>query len=198
MRGWRRPHAAWVLVVLATGLAGADPPGTPQAPPPEPWSDGAPPPKAVPPVTPAGSVSADQINDLPAWVPGPAKVAVTPFENHVGNGRALDWIIAEAPFEMAEKLGSVLGLDPVGDPLYVAGEWVPAEPDTVAAYGRKLGANYVITGWYDKIGDALRIDTIVWRIQNGAAHVAGEAQQQGPMTSYHAILGDSLAGAWTK
>ena len=65
------------------------------------------------------------------------------------NGHALDWIVAEAPFELAEKTETVLGLDPVGGPLYVPGEWVPAEAETVAAFGKRAGADYVVTGWFD-------------------------------------------------
>ncbi len=137
--------------------------------------------------------------DIPDWQPGPPKFAVTPFENHVTNGRALDWIIAEAPFEIAEKTEGVLGLDPVGGPLFVPGEAVPAEDDTVAEYGKKLGATYVITGWFDKPNaDLLRLDAIVWKLDGGVAKVAGEAQQQGPMAAYHRILGDTIGKAWSK
>ncbi|HUJ63533.1 MAG TPA: tetratricopeptide repeat protein, partial [Kofleriaceae bacterium] len=136
--------------------------------------------------------------EVPDWAPGPAKFAVTPFENHVASGRALDWIIAEAPFELAEKTEAVLGLDPLNEPLYVPGEQVPADPDTVAAYGAKLGAQFVVTGWFDKPGDVLRIDAIVWKIDRGSATVAGEAKQSGPPTSYHQILGDVIEGAWSK
>ena len=148
---------------------------------------------------PAPAAVTETTGDLPEWAPGPAKFAVTPFENHVTNGRALDWMIAGTPFEIAEKSEAVLGLDPVGGPAFVGGDAVPAEPDTVADFGHKAGVTYVITGWYDKIGDALRIDMIVWKVPaKGNASVAGEAQQQGPMTSYHAILGDAMAGAWGK
>jgi tetratricopeptide (TPR) repeat protein len=146
----------------------------------------------------AGAARADDTADLPAWAPGPAKFAVTPFENHVTNGRALDWIIAEAPFEIAEKSEAVLGLDPVGGPAFVGGDAVPAEADTVAAFANKLGAAYVVTGWFDKPQDALRIDVVVWKLDHGVARIAGEAQQQGPMSSYHSILGDAIAAAWSK
>jgi tetratricopeptide (TPR) repeat protein len=137
-------------------------------------------------------------DDLPDWQPGPAKFAVTPFENHVANGRALDWMVAGTPFEMAEKTEGVIGLDPLSGPLFVPGDDVPAEPDTVYEFGKKLGADYVITGWYDKPGDVLRIDAIVWKLDKGIAKVAGEAQQSGAMASYHKLLGDVLAAAWTK
>ena len=142
-----------------------------------------------------GSARAD---DLPDWSAGPARFAVTPFENHVANGRALDWMIAEAPFEIAEKTEGVLGLDPALVPLFVPGEAVPAEPDTVAEFGRLQNAAYVITGWYDKPGETLRIDVIVWKIDGATAKIAGEAQQQGAMASYHKLLGDATGAAWSK
>ena len=77
--------------------------------------------------------------DLPDWKPGPAKIAVTPFENHVSNGKSLDWVVAEAPFEIAEKAENVLDLDAVNAPLFVPGERIPADPDTVADYAKKAG-----------------------------------------------------------
>jgi Flp pilus assembly protein TadD len=146
----------------------------------------------------SSSASSAWAEDLPDWRAGPAKFAVTPFENHVPNGRALDWMIAETPFEMAEKTEGVLGLDPLGGALFVGADPVPAEPETVFDFGKKVGAEYVITGWYDKPGDNLRIDAIVWKLDKTTAKVAGEAQQQGPMTSYHKLLGDTLGQAWTK
>ena len=137
--------------------------------------------------------------DLPDWQPGPPRFAVTPFENHVTNGRALDWIIAEAPFEIAEKTEGVLGLDPTNAPLFVPGEAVPAEPDTVAAYGNKVGAAYVVTGWFDKPNaDLLRLDVIVWKVDGATAKNVGESQQSGAMASYHKLVGDAMGAAWTK
>src|SRR5436309_1799245 len=56
------------------------------------------------------SIAYGSEGDVPDWQAGPAKFAVTPFENHVPNGRALDWIVAEAPFELAEKTEGGLGL----------------------------------------------------------------------------------------
>jgi Flp pilus assembly protein TadD len=137
--------------------------------------------------------------DVPAYAPGPAKFAVTPFENHVINGRAFDWLVAEAPFEIAEKTEAQLGLDPVGGPLFVPGEWVPAEPDTVAAFGKRVGADFVVTGWFDRLGEPLRVDAIVWRIDgHGGAAPAGEAQETGTLTAYHELIGRVIGGAWTK
>ena len=135
---------------------------------------------------------------VPDWSAGPATVAVTPFENHVPNGASMQWIVAEAPFECAEKSEGALGLEAADPPLYVGGDLVPAEPETVAAFGRARKATYVITGWFDKVAEDLRVDVIVWRLAGGTAAVAGEAQQRGPIPTYHAILGGALADAWAK
>src|SRR5262249_27158217 len=106
---------------------------------------------------------------------------------------------AEAPFEIAEKSENVLGLEAIDPPLYVGGSMVPAEPDTVAAFGAPLHASFVVTGWFDKIGDDLRVDVVIWKLaKNTAATIVGEAQQRGPVPTYHQILGGALADAWTK
>jgi tetratricopeptide (TPR) repeat protein len=136
---------------------------------------------------------------VPDYAPGPARVAVTPFENHVPNGVSMEWLVAEAPFEIAEKTETVLGLEAIGSPLYVGGDMVPAEADTVAAFGAPLRASFVITGWFDKVGDDLRVDIVIWKLADHAsATIAGEAQQRGPVPTYHQILGNALADAWTK
>ncbi|HEY3802770.1 MAG TPA: tetratricopeptide repeat protein [Kofleriaceae bacterium] len=134
---------------------------------------------------------------VPDYSAGPPTVAVTPFENHVPNGASMQWMVAEAPFEIAEKSETVLGLEAIDPPLYVGGETVPAEPDTVAAFGRPLHATFVVTGWFDKVGDDLRVDVVIWKLGATAA-IAGEAQQRGAMPTYHQIVGDALAEAWTK
>ncbi|MBV8763210.1 MAG: tetratricopeptide repeat protein [Deltaproteobacteria bacterium] len=141
---------------------------------------------------------ADETADIPDWQPGPPTVAVTPFENHVANGKSLEWIIAEAPFEIAEKSQGVLGLDATGAPLFVPGEAVPAEPDTVAAYGIKTGADYVVTGWFDRPGDVLRIAVLIWKMDKGKASVVAQSLKGGPPASYHRILGDAMGEAWQK
>lgn len=137
---------------------------------------------------------------IPDWSKGPAKVAVTPFENHVTNGKSLEWIVAEAPFEIAEKSENVLALDAVNPPLYVPGERVPAEADTVNDFGKKMGAQYVVTGWFDRIGEQLRIAILIWTVdpKGTNAKLAGESQKLGAMPTYHKILGEALADAWSK
>ena len=74
---------------------------------------------------------------------------------------------------------------------------VPAEPDTVAAFGRATRASFVVTGWFDKVGDDLRVDVVIWK-RGATAAIVGEAQQRGPVPTYHQILGSALADAWTK
>lgn len=133
---------------------------------------------------------------VPDHVPGPPKVAVTPFENHVPSGKSLDWIVAEAPFEIAEKSENVLDLDVVGAPLYVPGERVPAEDDTVADFAKKMGVTFVVTGWFDRIGEQLRLVVLIWKADGKTAKVVGEAQRMGAQSGYHKILGEVMAEAW--
>jgi len=185
-----RPARVVILVTAAAaGYAGAV-----QAAPPD---EQAAPTTEQTPAANASTATPGALDGVPDWTVGPATFAVTPLENHVTNGRALDWIIAEAPFEIAEKTQAVLGLDALGAPLYVGGEPVPAEADTVAAFGARAGAKFVITGWYDKIGEDLRITLLAWRVDR-AAVVAGEGQRRGPAGAYHALLGGAIADMWTK
>ena len=133
---------------------------------------------------------------VPDWTAGPAVVAVTPFENHIVNGKSFEWLVAEAPFEMAMKTEAAFGLDLANPPLWVAGEAVPAEADTVAAFGERAHAQYVLTGWFDKIGEDLRLAVLVWKVDGKTATVVGDAKRQGAIPTYHAILGNVLADAW--
>lgn len=144
------------------------------------------------------AAAADETGDIPDWQPGPATVAVTPFENHVVNGKSVEWMVAGTPFEIAEKSEGVLGLDAVGAPFYVPGEAVPAEADTVAAYGIKTGAQYVITGWFDRPGEVLRIAIVIWKMDRGKATMVAQGLKGGPPASYHRILGDAMIEAWAK
>jgi tetratricopeptide (TPR) repeat protein len=166
------------------------------------FAQGAPDEEAEPPpkVVTAAPTPAPPSLTIPDWTKGPAKVAVTPFENHVTNGKSLEWVVAEAPFEIAEKSENVLGLDAVNAPLYVPGERVPAEADTVNDYGKKMGAQYVVTGWFDRIGDQLRIAILIWTVdpKGKNAKVAGESQKLGALPTYHKILGETLGDAWSK
>ncbi|MFT3700484.1 MAG: tetratricopeptide repeat protein [Kofleriaceae bacterium] len=136
--------------------------------------------------------------EIPDWSQGPPILAVTPFENHVPNGKSFDWVAAEAPFEIAAKSQAAYGLALANPPLWV-GTVVPPEADTVGAYGRAQHATYVVTGWYDRIGEELRLAVLVWKLSDtGVATVAGDAKRQGPMTAYHQVLGTALADALTQ
>jgi tetratricopeptide (TPR) repeat protein len=145
---------------------------------------------------PAGS-SPTESSDVPDWRAGPAKFAVAPFENHATGVRAFDWLIAGAPFEIAEKTEAVVGLDPTGGPLYIH-ELVPAEAPAVADYATQQGATYVITGWVERPNWETRIDATLWRVTNGVAAVVSEAQRTGPDATYHKLLGDVIGEIWTK
>jgi predicted Zn-dependent protease len=145
----------------------------------------------------AATASAD-VNlapSVPEPEPGPAVFAVTPFENHVLNGKSYEWIVAEAPFEIAAKSQAAFGLAAANPPLWV-GAAVPPEADTVAAFGADQRASYVITGWFDKIGEDLRIAILVWKIDRGHAVVVGDVKRQGPVPTYHVMLGGALGEAW--
>ena len=99
--------------------------------------------------------AADATADMPDWSAGPRDGRGHAVREPRRNGKSLEWIVAEAPFEIAEKSEDVLGLDAIGAPLYVPGERVPAEPDTVAAFGDQDRArDYVVTGWFDRLGRA--------------------------------------------
>ncbi len=139
----------------------------------------------------------DLARGVPDWAAGPAVVAVTPFENHIQNGTSFEWIVAEAPFEIAAKSQAAFGLELANPPLWVGGTWVPAEPGTVAAFAARSHATYVVTGWFDRVGADLRLAILVWKVDGrGGAVVAGDAKRQGPRPSYHVLLGDALGDAW--
>lgn len=133
--------------------------------------------------------------NVPEPVPSPAVFAVTPFENHVLNGKSYEWIVAEAPFEIAAKSQAAFGLVAANPPLWV-GAAVPPEADTVAAFAAQQQASYVITGWFDRVGQELRIAILVWKIDRGRAVVVGDAKRQGAMPTYHVLLGGALGEAW--
>ncbi|HEY5952280.1 MAG TPA: tetratricopeptide repeat protein [Kofleriaceae bacterium] len=180
MRSRPAPHVfAWLALCVAT--AGAQPEAD------------EPPPVAA---TAAPIDTKPSANAVPDYMPGPPKVAVTPFENHVTNGKSLDWVVAEAPFEIAEKAENVLDLEAVGAPLYVPGERVPAEADTVADYAKKMGAKLVVTGWFDRIGEQLRMVVLVWEVNGATAKTVGEAQRMGALAGYHKILGEAMGEAF--
>ena len=150
--------------------------------------------RAQPPPAPAGS-SPVESSDIPPWRASPDRFAVAPFDNESGV-RAFDWLVAGAPFEIAQKTEDVLGLEPTGGALHVGGERIPSEVDPVTAFAAKRNAKWVITGWVDRPNWKLRIGITIWKVQ-GQAVVVAETQKQGEVADYHALLGDALADAWS-
>ena len=134
---------------------------------------------------------------MPAWSPAPPRFAVAPFENR-SNVRVFDWLVAGAPFEISEKTEAVLGLEPTGGPLHVAGAAIEADAAPVAAFAASRTAGFAITGWVDRPNWQLRIDLTLWKIAGGAAVVAAEAQRTGEVKAYHQLLGDALAELWSR
>jgi tetratricopeptide (TPR) repeat protein len=136
-----------------------------------------------------------QGEDVPDVQPSPPRFAIAPFENRSGV-RVLDWLIAGAPFEIAEKTEDVLGLEPTGGPLHVARDAVAADPGAVAAFAAARDAAWVITGWVDRPKWQLRVALALWRVAGGTAAVVAAAERTGDMKAYHQLLGDALADAW--
>src|SRR5262249_32450937 len=116
---------------------------------------------------PAGS-SATESSDVPEWKPGPAKFAVAPFENHATGVRAFDWLVAGAPFEIAEKTEAIVGLDPTGGPLFLH-DTVAAEAPAVAAYAAEQGAADVITRGVGRADWGTPVRATVWGVPDLAS-----------------------------
>jgi tetratricopeptide (TPR) repeat protein len=149
-------------------------------------------PVAGPPVEVAG--------DVPAMAPSPPRFAVAPFLNQT-TSKNLDWIMAGAPFEIDDKTEGVLGLAPTGGPRVVGLPFDTEDPGQVAAFARARGAAFVITGWASHPGENLRLSITIWKPQppgsDVPAIVVGEGKRTGPVASYHQMLGEALAAAWT-
>ncbi len=145
---------------------------------------------------PAGS-SAVESSDVPDVKASPPRFAVAPFENRA-NVRAFDWYQWGAPFEIAEKVEGVLGLESTGGSLFVGAAPVPAEATAVAALATNRDATWVVTGWVERPNWELRIAISLWKVNTGLATRVHEAVRQGKVDTYHALLGDALQEAWTK
>ncbi|MBA3464971.1 MAG: hypothetical protein H0T46_33865 [Deltaproteobacteria bacterium] len=190
MRSRRRAHASLAVLIAtaSTVIAQPAPVEVPEVPPAGSGGSGAPP-------VPAGS-SPVESNDIPDLQPPPARFAVVPFENHA-NVRAFDWLIAGAPFEIAEKTEGVLGLEAAGGTLYVGSEPVAADPKPIAAFAARHNVQWVITGWVTRPNWELEIAITLWRVKGGAATITHEAKRRGPVPSYHKLLGEALEQVWT-
>lgn len=173
-------HSRWLHVAIAVAAASA--------------THAQPAPVAAP--IPAGS-SPVESSDIPPYKPSPARFAVAPFENDAGV-KAFDWMVAGVPFEIAEKVEDVLGLEPTGGPLGVGGERVAAEVEPVSAFARERDATWVITGWVERPSWKLRIGVTLWKLEKGAdAVVVAEEQKLGEVAAFHQVLGEVLAEVWT-
>ncbi len=151
--------------------------------------------------TPAGSSTVES-NDVPPLAPSPARFAVTPFYNH-SEAKAWDWLVAGAPFEIAEKTEEVLGLEPTGGPLRVGDKMIEPEIEPVAAFGVERDAEWVVTGWVDRPNWQLRIAATLWKVTRdkdkaATAVVVAEAQRTGDPKTYHQLLGETIGQMWTK
>nr|MBA2541349.1 hypothetical protein [Deltaproteobacteria bacterium] len=151
-------------------------------------------------VTPAGS-SVVESSDIPLLAPSPARFAVAPFVNH-SEAKAWDWLIAGAPFEIAEKTEDVFGLEPTGGPLHVSGPIIEPEVEPVTAFGLERDAQWVVTGWIDRPNWQLRIAATLWKVTGkgkaATAVVAAEAQRTGDPKAYHQLLGEAIGQMWSK
>jgi len=192
MRSRRRAHAA---ALAALAIAASVPAVTAQPVPAEVPAADSGSGSAGPPPAPAGS-SPVESSDIPDVTPPPPRFAVAPFENQ-SNVRAFDWLIAGAPFEIAEKTEGVLGLEAAGGPLYVGGKMIASEAGPVAAFASEHGAQWVITGWVMRPNWELELSITLWKITSGRATVISEIKKRGPVPTYHALLGDALATIWT-
>ena len=139
-----RPHAGVAILVLMTFAATATAAVPPSAS--RPWAQAAPP-------AGTGSAGADD-----ATMSG--SVAVIPFTN-VSRDEADDWIgdgIAETVTADLESLGdlTVIAQERVRAAARRLGD-ADLDDVTVTALGRELGARWVVTGGYQRLGSQLRI-----------------------------------------
>jgi tetratricopeptide (TPR) repeat protein len=156
------------------------------------------PPSSLP-VKVAAGVEGD-VPPIPAQVP--PKLAVAPFENH-STVDAMQWMVAAAPFEIAEKSEQALKLEPAYGPLVVGAPILPNEKG-VLELAKVSGAQLVITGWVEKPNANLRLVAQLWKV-SAATGTAGasvkrvaQAERLFPREQYHAMLGEVLADLWTE
>jgi tetratricopeptide (TPR) repeat protein len=119
----------------------------------------------------------------------------TPYES-------MDYLTTAPPFELAEKVEQVLGLDPAYGPTVVIGTTGPATADGVAAAAAAIGARWMFTGWVERPNWELKIAVALWKVDGGVATAVGEAVRVGPFNDVHRFVGEcviELAGIakWT-
>ena len=179
---WFVPLSCLLLLTLATSTPAA----VRQLPPPFSATLAA---QAVP----AGG-SGEGETDAAALAPS-RSVAVMPFSN-ISKDAADDWIgdgIAETVGADLESLGDmvVFGRAMVASAL---GDGVPASPDAAAAarLGRDLGAGWVVTGGYQRLGQMLRITARLVDARTGL--VAGSLTADGILDEIFALQDRIVAG----
>lgn len=180
---------AIVTVTVATGGVLFAQPAPPEPPTP-----------AGPPEPPREVVATDEIPDPPDVVPD--TFAVMAFENHTSFD-SLDYLVAGAPFALAEKIEDVIGLQPAFGPLIVPGPpVVPGMEDTVGPFAKQVGATWVLTGWFERPNWELRLVVTLWKVTDGKAKRIADAERTGKFEDLHRSLGEIIvelaaAAKWT-
>jgi tetratricopeptide (TPR) repeat protein len=180
---------ALALVPATATRAPAQPrPGTDPAVPAEAGDDDG---QEASPLVPAMPVvsTGDAIADLPAVLPD--RFAVMAFENHTAHD-SLDYLVAGAPFALAEKVEDAIGLVPAYGPLVVSPPLVPGMAKTVAPFAAERDATWVFTGWFERPSWQLRIVVELWKIEGGVATEVGQAERTGPFEQLHQFLGQII------
>ena len=180
----RRPVLLSCLLLLPAGAAAA--------------VHGVPPPFSVMPAAQAAPTGQSGEGATAAVDRGPARsVAVVPFSN-ISRDAADDWIgdgIAETVAADLESLGNmvVIGREAVASAL---GAGALASPDADAAVatrlGRDLGAGWVVTGGYQRVGQRLRITARLVDAQTGV--VAETLIADGTLDEIFALQDRIVAG----
>ena len=111
----------------------------------------------------AAPVTAQREVDRPPRAPAPERVAILPFVN-VSGAPGDDWIGAGIAETLAAEFPGPSAFDVIGPELVadtIHGASVdgtgPAEHAVALEVGRRLGARWVVSGGYQRLGDQLRI-----------------------------------------
>lgn len=144
----------------------------------------------------ADGASAEKRDIPPLATATPLRFAVAPFANHSG-AKALDWLVAGAPFELAEKTEALLHLMPAYDALVVPATRVDETAPSVAAFAAAHQADLVITGFAERPNWELRVGATLWHIGKSGPKVIAETSRQGQQADYHRMLGEVAAELWS-
>ena len=138
----------------------------------------------------AGAVAVAQDRVAPAGdgvSAGAQLVAVAPFEN-ISADPADRWIGAGIAETVAADLEQLEGVSVIGREAFVAATGSPRVSDADAparARSRDLGATWLVTGGYQRVGDQLRITARVIDVETGA--VTGRAALDGAVGELFAL-----------